>query len=57
MALNIKSKEAHELAAKLAKLTGKSMTADAGMIIDTSAVLAVLDLPPLPQTPAATAPQ
>ncbi|MCZ7665846.1 MAG: type II toxin-antitoxin system VapB family antitoxin [Chloroflexi bacterium] len=27
MALNIKSKEAHELAAKLAKLTGKSMTA------------------------------
>lgn len=27
MGLNIKSKEAHELAAKLARLTGKSMTA------------------------------
>lgn len=27
MGLNIKNKEAHELAAKLAKLTGKSMTA------------------------------
>lgn len=27
MALNIKSEEAHEMAAELAKLTGKSMTA------------------------------
>ena len=38
MALNIKSKEAHELAAELAGLTGKSMTA---VVID--ALSAALD--------------